>query len=175
MHLATWAACDVICLIVRSICRLTSSVDSGRHSLTCVDQSGCPERKPRSYIMLKIISSAVLAGSFALTVCHDASACGGGLCCRKRTCVSKPAAACAAPAAAPAAPAAAPPVEDVPPSPPAPETAQNGRQRYRSFSYDPAPAPVPAYRAPMMRSYSRAESSSQGNQYRANRKMFGLQ
>src|SRR5439155_24604890 len=58
--------------------------------------------------MLNFITSSVLATSFALTACHDASACGGGRCGGRRACAPAPAASCDAQPAAPAAPAATP-------------------------------------------------------------------
>jgi hypothetical protein len=118
-------------------------------------------------IMLNFITSALVAGSFALTTTQDASACGGGRCGGRRTCA--PAPACDAQPAAPAAPSATPdmPGMDMPPAPPA--TAQNGRSQYRSYSYEPSPAS----QSPAMRSYSR-QNSSHYNQFRADRKMRGL-
>jgi len=122
--------------------------------------------------MLKYITSAVLAGSFAFAAPQNASACCGGLfglCGNKSTCNSAPAAsACEAQPGAPSTPAATPDMPDV--APPAPTTAQNSTTRYRTYSYDP----TPAYRAPAARSYSNSRSSQQ-NQFSAGRKMFGLQ
>lgn len=118
--------------------------------------------------MLKLIASTVLASSFALTATPHASACEGGLGCKKKSCAPAPAAACeAAPAVQPAAPAATP---DTPPAPPA--TAQNGRTQYRSYSYEPAPA-YPAYRAPAARSY-KSPNNWQQYQFRADHKLRGL-
>ena len=116
--------------------------------------------------MLKLISSAVLASSFALTSTPDASACGGGRCGGGRTCNVPPAAACDAQPVAPAAPAAMPDMPDM--APPAPATAQNSTQRYRSYSYDTAPA------APQVRSSGRRYSSPY-DQFSAGRKVNGLQ
>jgi len=115
--------------------------------------------------MLKIISSAVLASSFALSTGHDASACGGSRCGGRS--------ACAAPAATvpnvqPAAPAAMPNMPDMASTPPA--TALGGTQRFRSYSYDTAPA----IRAPQAPSSGRSYSSPY-NQFRADRKVRGLQ
>jgi hypothetical protein len=127
--------------------------------------------------MLKFITSAIVAGLFALAAPHDASACGGGsgcggglrgLCGRNKTCAAAPAAACEAQPAAPASPDAMPDMPDM--APPAPTTAQNSTTRYRTFSYDPAPA----YRAPAARSYSNSRSWQQ-DQFSAGRKMRGLQ
>lgn len=116
--------------------------------------------------MLKFVTSAIVAGSFTLTACRDASAC-GGRCGGRRTCTPAPAAACDTQPVAPAAPASSPDMQDMPPTPPA--TAQNTRSQYRSYSYDSAPA----YRAPTTRTYGRPNSSQQ-NQFRADRKMLGL-
>jgi hypothetical protein len=55
-------------------------------------------------------------------------------------------------------------------APPAPATAQRNNIQYRSYSYD---ASAPVYRAPVTRSYSRPNSWPQ-NQFRADRKMYGL-
>jgi hypothetical protein len=114
--------------------------------------------------MLNFISTTVLASSFALTACcQNASACGSGGC----GCAPACAAACEAQPAGPAAPAAKPNVQE---APPAPATAQNSNAlRYRSYSYDTAPV----YRAPQARSSSRPNSWPQ-NQFRADRKMYGL-
>lgn len=119
--------------------------------------------------MLKFITSALVAGSFAFTSTQEASACGGGRCGGRRACAPAPAAACDAQPAAPGAPSAMPdmPGMDMPPAPPS--TAQNGRSQYRSYSYEPSPAS----RAPVTRSYSN-QNSSQYNQFRADRKMRGL-
>lgn len=119
-------------------------------------------------IMFKFISSTVLASSFALTACcQDASASCGGGCCGAPGCDPACAEACEAQPVGPAATAAKPNVQE---APPAPATAQNGNAlRYRSFSYDAAPA----YRAPQARSSSRSNSWPQ-NQFRADRKMYGL-
>jgi hypothetical protein len=122
--------------------------------------------------MLKFITSAVVASSFALAAPQNASACGGGLrglCGSNKTCAVAPAAAaCEAQPATPAAPAATPDMPDT--APPAPTTAQNSTKTYRSYSYDAAPV----YRGPAARSY-RSPNSSQQNQFSAGRKMFGLQ
>lgn len=116
--------------------------------------------------MIKFISSAVLASSFALTSVHDASACGGGRCGGgRRACAAAPTAACDAQPAAPAAPAAMP---DMAPKPPV--TAQNGTQRYRSYSYDTAPAAGARQMPSSGRHYS-----SPYDQFRADRKVRGLQ
>jgi hypothetical protein len=56
----------------------------------------------------------------------------------------------------------------MPDMPPAPATAQNSRNTFRSYSYDPAPA----YRAPVTPSYGR--QNWQQYQFRADRKMRGL-
>jgi hypothetical protein len=114
--------------------------------------------------MIKFISSAVLASSFALTSVHDASACGGGRCGVRKRCAAAPAAACDAQPAAPAAPAAIPDM-----APPAPATALNGTQRYRSYSYDTSPATG----ARQMQQSGR-RSSSPYDQFRADRKVGGL-
>ena len=79
-----------------------------------------------------------------------------------------PATACDVQPAAPAAPAATPDMQEMPPTPPA--TAQSGTQRYRSYSYDTAPATG----ATQMRSSGRRYSSPY-DQFRADRKMRGLQ
>jgi hypothetical protein len=129
--------------------------------------------------MLKFITSAIVAGSFAFAAPQDASACSGGsgcggglrgLCGGKKTCAAAPA--CEAQPAAPAtAPAATPDMHDMPDmAPPAPTTAQNSTTRYRNYSYDP----TPAYRAPAARSYSPPRSWQQ-DQFSAGRKMYGLQ
>jgi len=117
--------------------------------------------------MLKLITSAIVAGSFALTGAQHASACGGGVCGGRRACAPAPAPACDAQPAAPAAPAASPETPDMPPTPPS--TAQGAPRQYRSYSYDAAPA----YRAPAARSYNRPNSWQQ-YQFRADRKMRGL-
>ena len=126
--------------------------------------------------MLKFITSAIVAGSFAFAAPQNASACGGGsgcgglrgLCGGNKTCAAAPAAACEAQPAAPATPAATPDMPDM--APPAPTTAQSSRQSYRTFSYDP----TPAFRAPAARSNGTSRSSQQ-NQFSAGRKMYGLQ
>jgi hypothetical protein len=117
--------------------------------------------------MIKLITSAILAGSFAISSTTSASACDGGSCCKK-SCSSAPAAGCNAPAAAPAAPAAPVATPDTQEAPPAPTTAQNSRQTYRSFSYTPAPV----YRAPVTRSYGGSDRGAQ-NYFRADHKMRG--
>jgi hypothetical protein len=117
--------------------------------------------------MLKLITSALVAGSLALTSVENASACNGGSCCKK-SCAPAPAAACDAQPAAPTPPAAMPDMPTTPDAPPAPTTAQNNRTQYRSYSYNPAPA----YRAPVTRSYNRPDSRQQ-NQFRADHKMRG--
>jgi hypothetical protein len=116
--------------------------------------------------MLKFITSAVFAGSFALTSAQNASA-GSGLCCQK-ACAPTPAAACDVQPAAPAAPAAMPDMPGMTEAPPAPTTAQNGRTQYRSYSYGTAPA----YRAPVTGPYGRTDARQQ-NQFRADHKMRG--
>ena len=119
--------------------------------------------------MFKFISSALLAGSFAMSSVPQASACDGGLCCHKKNCTTAPGAACAAPAAAPAASAATPDMQGMPDMPPTPpSTAQNTRSQYRSYSY----APAPAYRAPVTRSYGGYNTGGQG-QFRADHKIRG--
>jgi hypothetical protein len=127
-------------------------------------------------IMLKFITSAIVAGSFALGAPQDASACSGGsgcggglrgLCGGNKTCAAAPAAACEAQPAAPASPAATPDMPDM--APPAPTTAQNSTKTYRTYSYDPAPA----YRAPAARSNGSSRSWQQ-DQFNAGRKMRGL-
>jgi hypothetical protein len=115
--------------------------------------------------MLKFITSAVIAGSFALPSAQNASACNRGSCCKK-SCA--PAAACDAQPAAPAAPATMPDMPTTPDAPPAPTTAQNNRTQYRSYSYNPAPA----YRAPVTRPYGRSDSQPP-NFFRADHKMRG--
>jgi hypothetical protein len=120
--------------------------------------------KPRNIIMLSLISSAVLASSFAFTSGHEAFACCGG----NRACAAPIAAVCDAQPAAPAAPAVMPDMAKKAAKPPA--TAQSATQRYRSYSYDTAPA----NRAPQMRSSGRSYSSPY-DQFRADRKVRGLQ
>jgi hypothetical protein len=117
--------------------------------------------------MLKFITSAVVAGSFALTSAQTASASGGGLC-RKKTCAPAPAAACDTQPAAPATPAAMPDMPGMTEVPPAPATAQNGRTQYRSYSYGTAPV----YQAPVTRSYGRTDARQQ-NPFRADHKIRG--
>lgn len=117
--------------------------------------------------MLKFIASTVVAGSFALSACHNAAACGGSHCGCRKTCAPAPAAACDALPATATGPSAMLDMPDMPPTPPA--TAQNGRSQYRSYSYDPAPT----FQAPATRSRSRTYSK-QHDQYNAGRKIRGF-
>src|SRR5262245_52311667 len=119
----------------------------------------------RSTIMLKFITSAILAGSFMFASTTSASACDRSSCC-KNACSSAPTGGCTAPAAAPAAPPVATP--EMQEAPPAPTTAQNSRQTYRSYSYTPAPV----YRAPVTQSYGGYGRGGQ-SYFRADHKMRG--
>jgi hypothetical protein len=116
--------------------------------------------------MFSLISSAVLASSFALTSAHEASACGGG-CCGGGSGCAPAAVTCDAQPAAPATPAAKPDMPNM--APKAPATAQSGTQRYRSYSYDAAPVA----RARQTPSTS-GRNPSFYDQVRADRKMGGL-
>ena len=109
--------------------------------------------------MLKFITSAVVASSFALTASQEVFA--GG----DRSCAPAPAR--QVQRAAPAVPSAVPGTPQKAPTPPA--TAQNTRSQYRSYSYDRAPI----YRAPAVRSY-RSQNNWQEYQFRADRKLRGL-
>ena len=131
--------------------------------------------------MLKFATAAVLGTVGLILYCETAEArCG----CRRSCCT--PAPTCCAPApscCAPGVPAssipAVPPASPDATSPaPAPSAstgtadtsvAQNGRQSYRSFSYDPAPAP--AARVPATPTRSRNGWDNIG---KADRKILGL-
>jgi len=121
--------------------------------------------------MLKLIASAVLASSFALTSTSDALA-GGGEHCGSGDGCGVPTAECATQHAAPATPAAVPSASNVTtkPAPQSTATAQSSTFRYRSYSYGTAPA---ARARQMPQSGSRY--SSPYDQFRADRKVRGLQ
>jgi hypothetical protein len=143
-----------------------------------------PRHIARREIMLKIATAALLCSAGLVVWSNTADArCG----CRKNCCGSQsacctPAPTCAAPApscCAPAAPSggapAAPPAptEVAPPAPTAgvgtdPSVAMDGRQTYRSYSYNPTPAPAMA--APATPKRSRAPWDNIG---KADRKILG--
>ncbi len=114
--------------------------------------------------------AATLLCSVGLVICCErADAC----CCKKKTCCA-PAPTCCAPAptcCAPAAPvsdSAAPAPTAAVPADGSQAIAQNGRQTYRSYSYDPSPGAAsmtrPTASAP-------ARRSPEWNMFRADQKM----
>jgi len=124
----------------------------------------------------------VLSSEAAFARCGCNSRCGSSSCCTPAPTCCAPAPTCGAPApscCAPAAPASSVPAapSDAPPAPAPtaagasghPTVAQNGRQTYRSYSYDPAPnySTAPAYVTPTR---SRAAWDNIG---KADRKILG--